>query len=68
MNETFREFKGRLRKLDEVLQHRGLQSMEFAQAVSRVQRVVRKSDRSREPTAELQTLLERAEILGKALR
>jgi hypothetical protein len=68
MNETFRELKGRVRRLDEVLQREGLQSLEFAQAVSRVQRVVRKSDRSREPTAELQALLERAELLGRARR
>ena len=66
MNDTFREFKGRIRKLDGVLLDRGLVNLEFAQAVSRVHRVVRRGDRSREPTAELRGLLERAENLARS--
>jgi tRNA C32,U32 (ribose-2'-O)-methylase TrmJ len=65
MNDTFRDLKARLRKLDELLSTRGAGNVELAQAVSRVQRLVRRSDRSREPTAELRGLLERAESAGR---
>jgi hypothetical protein len=64
MNDTYREFKLRLRKLDALLGGQGLANVEFAQAVSRVHRAERRGDRSREPTGELQTLLERAELLA----
>jgi hypothetical protein len=64
MNDTFKEFKGRIRKMDELLLERGLKNMDFAQAVSRVHRVARRGDRSREPTAELRGLLERAEKIA----
>ena len=67
MNDTFREFKGRIRKVDELLLDRGLGNMEFAQAVSRLHRVSRRGDRSREPTPELRGLLERAELLARAI-
>jgi hypothetical protein len=63
MNDTFREFKERLRRLDRLLVERGATSTEFAQAVSRVRRVAKRGDRSREPTAELRNLLEHAESL-----
>jgi hypothetical protein len=63
MNDSYREFKLRLRKLDAHLTEQGLANVEFAQAVSRVRRAERHGDRSREPTGELQTLLERAEAL-----
>ncbi len=64
MNDTYREFKVRLRKLDALLGGGGLSNVELAQAVSRVHRAERRADRSREPTGELQTLLERAELLA----
>ncbi len=64
MNDTFKEYKARIRKLNEVLAERGGADLTFAQAVSRVHRLVRRSDRSREPSPELRTLLERAETLG----
>jgi len=64
VNETFRELKLRIRRLEEVLAHGGLGNMEFAQAVSRVRRSVRHGDRSREPSVELRGLLERAEALA----
>ena len=68
MNDTFRELKERVRKLDGVLRHGGgLKSLEFAQAMNRVRQLVRKGDRSREPSAELLASLERAETLGRAI-
>ncbi len=66
MNDTFKEFKERVRKLDEI-RGRGLGSMEFAQALSQVHRAERRGDRSREPTAVLRGLLERAEGLARNL-
>ncbi len=67
MNDTFKELKARIRKLDELLSTRGAGNVALAQAVSRVQRLVRRSDRSREPTPELRGLLERAEDVGRTL-
>jgi hypothetical protein len=64
MNDVYREFKVRLRKLDEILVEQGLANVEFAQALSRVHRAERRGDRSREPSSELRTLLERAEGLA----
>ena len=67
MNDTFKEFKARIRKLDEVLVTLGVTSADFAQAVSQAHRAMRRGDRSREPTPQLNALLERAEKLaGKA--
>jgi hypothetical protein len=67
MNDLFRELKARARKLDEILVERGGANTDFAQALSRLQRAVRRGDRSREPTPELRTLLERAEALARGL-
>ena len=67
MNETFRELKERIRRLEEVLTRRGLGNVEFAQAVSRVRRAVRHGDRSREPSLELRDMLERAEALARGI-
>ena len=64
MNDTYREFKLRLRKLEGVLHDRGLSNVEFAQALSRVRRAERRGDRSRAPTTELLALLARAEALA----
>ena len=64
MNDVFRELKQRMRSLDRILVDRGLGNMEFAQAVSRLRRAARKGDRSREPSADLRVLLERAEVLA----
>ncbi len=66
MNEVFRELKERMRYLDRILVAHGVGNIEFAQAVSRLHRAARRGDRSREPSAELRLLLERAE--GLALR
>jgi hypothetical protein len=65
MNDTFREVKERIRKLDAVLEHGGNSNVEFAQAVSRVRRLVKKGDRSREPSPEIRTSLDRAEAIGR---
>jgi hypothetical protein len=65
MNDSYREFKARLRQLDAVLVAQGLANVEFAQALSRVHRAERRADRSREPSDELQVLLERAEALAR---
>ncbi len=65
MNDVYREFKARLRRLDEILVAQGLTNVDLAQALSRVRRAERRADRSREPTSELRTLLERAEGLAR---
>lgn len=65
MNDLYREFKERLRKLDALLVARGRTDVEFAQSVSRARRVERRGDRSREPSSELRTLVESAEALAR---
>jgi hypothetical protein len=64
MNDLYRDFKVRLRRLETALQHQGLSNVDLAQALSRVRRAERRSDRSREPSPELRVLLERAEALA----
>ena len=65
MNDNFKEFKARVRRLDEVLLTHGLRSADFAQAVSQAHRAMRRGDRSRDPTPQLNALLERAEGLAR---
>lgn len=65
MNDLFKEFKTRIRRLDEVLADRGTTDLAFAQAVSSVHRAEKRGDRSREPTPEQRALLERAEGLAR---
>jgi len=67
MNENFRELKERIRKLDDLLVSRGANNLPFAQAVSRVRRAVKRSDRTRDPSPELRSLLETAEGLGRMI-
>ena len=64
MNDIYRELKARLRKLDGLLADQGVANMDLAQAVSRAHRVERRADRSREPSEDLRTLVERAEALA----
>ena len=64
MNDSYRDFKARLRKLDEILVEQGRTNVDFAQALSRVHRAERHGDRSREPSDELRVLLERAEAVA----
>ncbi len=67
MNDNFKELKGRIRKLDELLEVRGTGNLAFAQAVSAVRRAVRHGDRTRDPSPELRALLDKAETLGRML-
>jgi hypothetical protein len=67
MNEAFQELKSRIRRLDDLLRARGSGNADFAQAVSAVQRAARRGDRSREPTAQLRGLLERAESFARTI-
>jgi hypothetical protein len=67
MNDNLRELKTRARKLDELLLQGGLANMDFAQAVSRLHRAMRRSDRSREPGVQLVGLVEDAEKLALSL-
>ncbi len=68
MNDEYRDLKVRLRRLDAILEDGGAADVEFAQAVSRVRRAERRGDRSRVPSAELRTLLERAEAIAPKAR
>lgn len=68
MNEGFKDLKERMRRLDAILESRGAtEDVSFAQALSSLHRAARRGDRSREPTAELVTLLEKAEGFGRRL-
>ena len=67
VNENFKELKGRIRKLDELLVARGMGNAPFAQALSAVRRAAKHENRGREPSAELRALLGKAEDLGRLL-
>jgi hypothetical protein len=63
MNDEFRDLKARVRHLDEVLSAGVGANVAFAQALSQAHRALRRGDRSREPTAQLEALVQRAEAL-----
>jgi hypothetical protein len=63
MNDTFRDLKARVRRLDEVLSAGVGTSVELAQALSQARRVMRRGDRSRAPSPQLEALVQRAEAL-----
>ena len=68
MNDAFRDLKERMRRLDAILERRGAtEDVTFAQAVSSLRRAARRGDRSRAPTPDLVSLLERAEAFGRRL-
>jgi hypothetical protein len=67
VNDNFRDLKARIRKLDELLVARGTGNTQFAQALSMLRRAVKHGDRTRDPSAELRVLLEKAENLGRML-
>lgn len=67
MNDNFKELKGRIRKLDELLAARGTGNLAFAQAVSAVRRAEKHGDRTRDPSPALRALLDKAETLGRLL-
>jgi hypothetical protein len=62
MNDTFRDLKARVRRLDEALSG-GSANVDFAQALSQARRLLKRGDRSREPSAQLEALVQRAESL-----
>jgi hypothetical protein len=71
MNANFADLKARLRNLNALLtadSERILGNLEFARAVSQAHRLMRDGDRTREPTAPLKAAVEKAELLGRALR
>jgi len=72
MNEAIGELKTRLRKMRAMLSEEGgvriLDNLDFAQAVSRADRLMRSADRTRDPTSELRTSIEQAEMLGRSIR
>ena len=65
MNDAFRDLKARVRRLDEALSAGSAANVEFAQALSQAHRALRRGDRSREPTPELEALVQRAEALAR---
>lgn len=66
MNDNYKDLKGRIRQLQELLEARGMGgNLALAQALSAVKRAERHGDRSREPSAELRGLLEKAEELAR---
>ncbi len=62
MNDAFRDLKARLRRLDEALTS-GAGNVDLAQALSQARRALRRGDRSREPSPQLEALVQRAEAL-----
>ncbi len=72
MNDGIGELKTRLRKMRAMLSEEGgvriLDNIDFAQAVSRADRLMRAADRSRDPTTELRASVDRAEMLGRSIR
>ncbi|HZY03760.1 MAG TPA: hypothetical protein VFF02_09670 [Anaeromyxobacteraceae bacterium] len=67
MNQDFRDFKERLRRMEAMLMQGGLWDTDFAQALSKVGRATNRGNRTREPTPELRSMLEHAEGLARRL-
>lgn len=70
MNDNFGAVKARVRALQAQLSAEpGFlgSRIEFAQATSKAQRLLRDGDRTREPTPELVAAVERAESLARAV-
>ncbi len=63
MNDTFRELKARVRRLDDALSAGGAANVDFARALSQARRLLKRGDRSREPSPQLEALVQRAEML-----
>jgi hypothetical protein len=71
VNDNIGEMKARVRGLSALLtsdEGRILENLEFARALSQAQRLLRDADRTREPTPALRQAVEKAELLGRALR
>lgn len=70
MNESFGGVKARVRALvAQLSSEKGalLGNLEFARALSKARRLLRDGDRSREPSADLLSAVERAESLGRSV-
>ncbi len=67
MNDNYKELKGRIRQLDDLLAASGTGNVQFAQALSAVRRAVKRGDRTRDPPPALRALLDKAETLGRML-
>ncbi len=68
MNDNYKELKGRIRQLEDLLEARGMGgNLALAQAVSAVKRAEKHGDRSRDPSPELRGLLEKAEGLARTV-
>lgn len=68
MNDNYKELKGRIRQLEDLLETRGMGgNLALAQAVSAVKRAEKHGDRSRDPSPELRGLLEKAEGLARTI-
>ncbi|HET7752562.1 MAG TPA: hypothetical protein VFK85_01525 [Anaeromyxobacteraceae bacterium] len=65
MNDEMGELKARLRRIEETLTRDGVGAdrVALAQAVSRARRLLQHADRTRAPSTELRTSVERAELL-----
>lgn len=65
MNQEMGELKERLRRIEATLSRDGVgvDRVALAQAVSRARRLMHHADRTRKPTVELRTSVERAELL-----
>ncbi len=63
MNDTFKELKARVRRLDDALSAGSAANVDLAQALSQARRLLKRGDRSREPSAALEALVQRAEAL-----
>ncbi|HET6922827.1 MAG TPA: hypothetical protein VFI16_06735 [Anaeromyxobacteraceae bacterium] len=72
MNDGIGELKNRLRRMRAMLSEEGgvriLKNLDFAQAVSRADRLMRAADRTRDPSRELRDSIEHAEMLGRSAR
>jgi hypothetical protein len=65
VNDEMGELKARLRRIEATLTRDGVgvDRVALAQAVSRARRLMHHADRTRAPTAELRSSVERAELL-----
>ncbi len=64
VQQAWRTARARIAQMPGVADLRSPPNMEFAQAMSQLRRAARKGDRSRDPSADLRLLLERAELLA----
>ncbi len=71
MNDGYKDIKARIKLLDTARAPDGTAntgSIEFSQALNQAHRLVRRGDRSREPSTELRASVDKAEALLARLR